>query len=255
MTSCSKLDDAVTGKCSGLVCLGEHKRFQTVDDALNDVRQVLESWHENLAMQNRAFSESYARHGATVICDLEMTVPLERLGNVADMLDNPIADRKLYASLVYRCNSSQHRELVMCNQQAVFVFDVETVKSEDDFTVSSHAGLYDIHDESLDLFAGVLFQSIDGPFKVITRFLDREVSIVRIGRDRLKPSMIQGGSKVVNRVPQDQKKFVGEWLSRGDAESIVSAIDVRFDGQFVRVSLRKNLPFGVKIVDVMFGPF
>jgi len=250
MSTALKLEDTVTGQCSEIGYLSERDRFQTVNDAFDAVRQALERSHEVKALQNRSFAESYACYGASIICDFEMTMPLEGLrGDAGSVLDDPIADRKLYASLVYRHNSSQDGKLVMSNQQAVFVFDVEIVKSEDGLAIPSLVGLYDIHDKSLDLFAGVLFQSIDGSFKSITGFPDREFCLGMRLDAHLKPSMVKSGAEIVQRVPQDQKKFVREWLGRGDAESIVSAIDVFFYGQSVRVSLCENLPFSVKIIE------
>jgi hypothetical protein len=235
--------------------LPTHNGLKSSYDPFNDVREGFERWHEVFALQDRPLSESYARHGMTLICDLEVRVPLEPSASHVRIVDEPITYRKLNISLVYRANTLNEMKLSVCNQEPVFVFDVETVKSEEDFAIPSLVGLYDIHDESLDLFAGVLFQSIDGSFKVITRFLDREVSVLGIGRDRLKPSVIQSRSKVVNGVSQDCKKFVRELLSGRDAERIVSACKVSLDSQMVRVSISEDLPFSAKFVNVLFGPF
>jgi hypothetical protein len=229
--------------------------LQSDYDPFNDVRESFERWHEVSALQDRPLSESYARHGLTLICDLEVRVPLEPLTGHVRINDEPIPYRKFNISLVYRANTSDEMKLSVCNQKPVFIFNVETVKPDKDFAIPSLVGLYGIHDESLDLFAGVLFQSIYGVFKVITGFLDREVSVSGIGCDRLKPSVIQGGSKIVNSVPQDQKKFIGELLSRRDAERIVTACEVSLDSQAVRVSISEELPFSAKVVDVLFGPF
>jgi hypothetical protein len=235
--------------------LPTHNGLKSPYDPFNDVRKALEGWHESVAFQNRSFAESYARHSATVICDLELTMPLERSGCGVGVDDKPIADGKLYISVVYRAKTPDDCELSVCNQKPVFIFDVETVKSEEDFTIPSLVGLYDIHDESLDLFAGVLFQSIDGSFKVVTCFLDREVPVVRVGSDRLKPSVIQSGSKVMNCISQDRKKFVRELLCWSDAKRIIPALRIYLDGQTVRVGIPEDLALSVKVVDVMFGPF
>lgn len=229
--------------------------LQSHYDPFNDVRESLERWHEVSALQDRPLSESYARHGLTLICDLEVRMPLEPLTNRVRINDEPVPNRKLNLSLVYRANTSDEMELSICNQEPMFVFYVEFVNSENNLTHPSLVGLYGPHQESLDLFAGVLFQSIDGIFKVITGFADREVSVVGIGCDRLEPSMIQGGSKIVNCISEYQEKRVGELLSRGDAERIVSACKVSLDSQMVRVSISECLPFRAKVVDVLFGPF
>ena len=67
--------------------------------------------------------------------------------------------------------------------------------------------------------------------------------------------MIQSRPKIVNCISENQEKRIGELLSRRDAERIVSACKVSFDSQIVRVSIGEDLPFGAKVVDVLFGPF
>lgn len=224
-------------------------------DPFNDVREGLERWHEVSALQDRPLSESYARHGLTLICELEVRMPLEPLASHVRTDDEPIIYRKLNISLVYRANTDNEMKLSICNQEPVFVFDVEVVESENNLSHSSFVGLYGVHQESLDLFAGVLFQSIDGSFKVVTGFLDGEVSMVRVGGDRLKPSVIQSGPEIVNCISEYQEKRIGELLSRRDAQRIVSACKVSLDSQMVRVSISECLPFSAKVADVLFGPF
>lgn len=237
------------------VLLAHDDVLQSDYDPFNDVREGFERWYEVCALQDRPLSESYARHGLTLICDLEVRVPLEPSASHVWTNDEPVFYSKLDISLVYRANTSNEVKLSVCNQKPVFIFNVETVKSDKDFAIPSLVGLYGLHDESLDLFAGILFQSVDGVFKVVTGFPDREVSVIRIGCDRLKPSVIQGGAKIVNSIAQDQKKFIRELLGRGDAERIVSACKVSLDSQAVRVSISEELPFEAKVVDVLFGPF
>jgi hypothetical protein len=67
--------------------------------------------------------------------------------------------------------------------------------------------------------------------------------------------MIEGGSEVVERIPENEKKFVGERLGRSDAEHIISGIRVCFDRDRVGVSIAEELRRAVKLIDVMLGPF
>ena len=60
---------------------GQHDILQSSYDPFNDVREGLERWHEVSALQDRPLPESYARHGLTLICDLEVRVPLEPLAS------------------------------------------------------------------------------------------------------------------------------------------------------------------------------
>ncbi|HXB62404.1 MAG TPA: hypothetical protein VNU94_06100 [Acidobacteriaceae bacterium] len=235
--------------------LRKRDSFQTVDDVLNDVREALEHGHEKRALQDRPLAESYARHGLTLICDLEVRMPLEPLASHVRIDHEPITYSKFNISLVYRANPSNEMKLSVCNQEPVFVFDVEVMEPENNLSLSSFVGLYGLHQESLDLFAGILFQAIDGSFKVITGFADREFREVVRDNDGLKPSVIQSRPKIVDCIAEYQEKRIGELLSRRDAERIVSAFKVSLDPQMVRVSISECLPFSLKVVNVLFGPF
>jgi hypothetical protein len=229
--------------------------LQSYYDPFNDVRESLERWHEVSALQDRPLSESYARHGLTLICDLEVRMPLEPLASHVLIDEEPILNRKFNISLVYRANTLNEMKLSVCNQEPVFVFDVEIVESENNLSHPSFVGLYGVHQESFDLFAGVLFQSIDGTFKVITGFANWKFGVFMGIDDALDPRMIQSRPKIVDCISEYQEKRVGELLSRRDAERIISACKVSLDSQMVRVSISECLPLRAKVVNVLFGPF
>ncbi len=67
--------------------------------------------------------------------------------------------------------------------------------------------------------------------------------------------MIESRSEIVKRIPQNTNQLIGKWLSRGDAEQLISGIQVCFEIDCVRVSISEELCSAVQIIDVLFGPF
>lgn len=233
---------------------GEAFRLQTIHDASYKFDQVMQHWHNAPALEGHPLSERYERHGLTIICNFEVLMPLKGSGSGVRSAKQPAGNLKHFASLVYRSNSIDIGELPMGNQEPMFVFNVEVVEVEKNLTLPSYVGLYGISHESLNIFSGVLFESVDGSFKAISGFAGRELSVLGALDTRSTPGMIESDAQVMERVSEDCEQDRVEWLSRGDAEYIVSGFRICLYSDTVRIILAEDLRPHVQLLDVLFGP-
>lgn len=137
----------------------------------------------------------------------------------------------------------------------MFIFDVEVVEVEKHLALPSTVGLYDIYHESLDVFAGSLFQASDGTFKGLLGLTERKLGEAGGGIENLNPRMVEGGSKIMDSVPQNKDELVWRGISRSNAEDVLLGIKVEFNCERVRVRIREDLSQSVKLIDVLLGPF
>lgn len=255
MHNSSKLEDAVTGHCSGISITSAERGFESLNRKADEFNQVVQRWHEKSALERHSLAESYARNALAAICNLEMIVPRKGLRSGVRRNDQPVSDGKFFASVVYRSNTLDNRELAMSDQKPMLILDVEVMEVEKHLTLPSTVWLYPIYQESLDLFAGSLFQSSNGSFKCLLGFTERELGVSGRGSKDLNPSMIQCRSEVMDSISQDEDKFVWRGLSPSDAEDILSGLRIEFHREHVRVCIQEDLSERVNLIDVLLGPF
>ena len=67
----------VTGHRSGIPASDSRQQdfLKAIDSATNDFRNLAEHWHNELTLQGQSLAERYAKHGVTIICDLDVSVP------------------------------------------------------------------------------------------------------------------------------------------------------------------------------------
>lgn len=239
---------------SKLRCLGEVDRLQRLHNKLNEFDQCVQGWNDALALEGHSLAERYERDSLTIICNFEMFMPFEWPGGDVRINDQPSRDVKRFASLVYRNHSLNKRVLPMCDQEPMFVFDVEVMQIEKNLALASTVGLYEIPQESLDLFSGVLFESIDGTFKALSGFAGGKLGVFGTCNARSEPSKIEGGAKIMECISQNPEEDRGKWLSRSNAEHIVSSARVGIDCDTVRVLIAEEFRPHLKLLDVLFGP-
>jgi hypothetical protein len=230
--------------------------LKAIDSASNDFRHLAERWHNRLSGQGQSLAERYMRHGLTVVCDLAISVPDASVGMVVGRNENPIVYRKFLASIVYSANVSDARYFEMGNQQPVFVSNVETVKAPDGLAIPSLVRLYDIHDETENFCAGVIFQSaIYGVLKPLAGVVNGELGVRSGNENKLMHGVIESGAESGKGIAQDEQERVWKGLSRFDCDQIASGLQVMIDVNNVSVLSRELRGLEVEVIDVMFGPF
>lgn len=216
--------------------------------------KVVQRWHDELSLEGHPLAERYMRPGGTVVCELEIS-PFHELGCSVGLDDKPIRDSKFLASLIYRSHSGNNRVFTPSDQKPMFVFNVEVMEMQKRLTLPSLVGLYQVQKKTPDIFAGPLFQAIDGSFKSILGSMEWKSSLSGLRDNHRTPSMIEGRSEVVDCVSQNADQLIGERFSRSDAEHLISGIRICFEIDCVRVSISEELRSAVNVVDVLFGPF
>ncbi len=147
-------------------------------------------------------------------------------------------------------------------QDHMLVRDVQNMEMQEVRTLPSRERLYVIKDDFDNFVAGPktrFCMSLDGTFKVLPSAIfgegefDMLVDGAAIDFDKDTVSVIQGGSEVMEGIPQDRRR-----MARETAPDCVRAfpwvtIAVGLESIFVRTDvLPENL---FEVVDVMFGPF
>ena len=236
----------------GLLSIIHRKdRLKAVDETCDKFCKIGERLHDGAALQRHSLAESYVHSRIALICNVEVLVPLKGFGSRVRGDDKPIRNGKLFASLVFSYHSPNPAVLSVCNEEAVFIFDIEVMQGENILPFPPTVGLYDIQYEALDLFAGILFKSSNSSFHSFSGLACRKLPVLGIASYTLKPSVVNCRPQVVDRVPKYNKKSVGKLLSRNDAEAIATSIRICVDVDGVRVSVRKLLSKSSKIIGVL----
>jgi hypothetical protein len=67
--------------------------------------------------------------------------------------------------------------------------------------------------------------------------------------------MIQGASKVMDRIPEHQRDVIGDWLDAADVKSYVANLRLVIDSERIRLRIAEGTNSNIQIADVLFGPF
>ncbi len=258
MTSCLKLEDAVTGQALGF-SRREEKALDAVDCAADEMRQLGESWKNWETIQRHTIAENYAEGRLSLICDLNISVP--EAGSDRDHWVNccPLLNNKVFASVVYAADVPNVRHIFLSNQEPVLVFDVESVESPKGFSRPSLVRLYRIHDEVEDCFGGLLFQStIDSSYKFVLGRADGEMS-VRVPflgsvKFNIAHRKIERASEIMDSVADNEQDILWRGLIHTDLEKAIASLRIVLHQNAVRISLGELSPLQMEIVDVLIGP-
>jgi hypothetical protein len=217
---------------------------------------LAERWHNKLTLQGQSLAERYTKHGLTVICDLDISVPKTEVLTSVRGNDKPVVEGETLARFIYCANVVNSRKFSVSNQEPVLVFDIETVKGPDGLAIPSLVRLYNFDNEVEDFFGGVLFQSaIDGSFKAIRGILDGELCVRSPFENNFMHRVIEGAAKIVDGVAENEQESLWKGRSRFDLYHIASSLQIVLDMDNVRVFFREGSDLDVNIADVMLGPF
>jgi hypothetical protein len=88
---------------------------------------------------------------------------------------------------------------------------------------------------------------------------DREkgapVGLTSASFDESPSKMIQGASKVMDRIPEHQRDVIGDWLDAADVKSYVANLRLVIDSERIRLRIAEGTNSNIQIADVLFGPF
>lgn len=259
MTRPLKIDDAVTGQRSDADLASAEPVFDFVNRSTEKYRQLVHRWNNRFQSKGESVAEAYRVGRLSLVLNLRVSVSGE--GNIGDLsVDHePGTKSELRASVILDSDAIDETELGFCDQEPMFVLNVEVVEMAKEFAISSRVRLYPIHDAVDNLFGGLLFQSaINGVYKVCPALVYRKLGVVRTLSSfqelDLVHHVVEGGAKVVDSISKCQDEVRGQAFDGFNFEHIVSAMRVMLNKDLVRLSFGELGVYQVEIIDVMFGP-
>lgn len=233
---------------------GEELHLQAADRAADEFRKLAERSKNILTLHRQSIIDRYLHYGLTIICDLDVSSPVTWTRSVARRNEGPIRNIKS-VSVVY-CANPLNTVVVQMDRPPLLSLGVENVHGPDGLAIPSLVRLYNVHDELEDVFGGVMFQSqFNGAFKVISGRVDREYGDRGIVMGNVQPSGIECTSEVAEGFGERGQEVNWHGLWRFKPEQVVSGLRIMLNDDRIGVSVAGIRDHGVKIVDVLLGPF
>ena len=223
--------------------------------------QPLEGVQDTLTLKGLSIAEAYdkgvlwiALQYRTAVTKFEEFDTLALISNHRDALNSASCFRsggihKIEPIDVYRRRGGDEHEMLVGDVQSM-----KPIKAKP----PAFIGLYVVNDRRDDNIArrqSLCFMSIDGTFKRLPVFPERETPPfakcrgVRIGGDMV--GMIQGGVEIVNRIAKHGRDML--WESPG--ADLFQRVAIALSPHSIHVISDVVPKQGFELVDVMFGPF
>lgn len=222
---------------------------------LNGYRHLANRWRNWCALQGHTITENYNAGRLSIVCDLDVSVPLDVIRSDVRGYDQPIRNDKYCAVLSLNSDMRYESHLSFGYQEPMLVDIVEIVQVPENISIPSRIRLYHIDDEFPQLLRcfGSTFQSvIDGSYKFIFGFANREI----LGfRAEAMHNVIERTAKVMESIAKSENEVFWDGCSILQAQAIARSLRVIIDVNNVRVSIVESLNERIKISDVLVGPF
>jgi hypothetical protein len=235
--------------------------LELLNDVANKLNEINKRWQNKLTLCGQSLVEKYREGRLTLVCDLEISSSVA--GDIGSM-DSPSLNKhgesgKLIASIVLQTNSLQHSNVYHWKQEPVFIEDVQFVQSPEG-VIPSLVRFYDIHDEVSDCFGGLCYQSaFDGSFKFIPGFAEWKSRMGVVPSEFEKNNIVNGKVEstfqIVKGISDDGNHVTWKGLSHLELQKALSRIRVFLDAKAVVVTCGEADKSGLKVVDVLLGPF
>jgi hypothetical protein len=249
--------------------LRRQNRSEQRDGLLRQTREMMERWEKRITFDNPALAERYDEAELRLVIELlighssldpiKLLAIFERLP-ICDFERNRDAWNNRSVRRCPRREGSDDGRVVHCDceQQSVFVSDIETVKTPE-VGIPTFVRLEISDDLDCVLRDASLYLGQAAGFKFVPAVEDWEaVSFAGrlvVGKDELPDEQIERGSEVVNRVAKDSAHAVRGLCPYRRAIDNVSRVRFLLTDRFVGIRLQEPLDRGVELVDVLVGPF
>jgi hypothetical protein len=236
----------------------EKDALKAIDCATNEMRELAKRWNDVVAVEMQTVAKNYADGRLSLICDLYF-FPTADKGVASGVVDGPLVNGELLASVILTANIPNVRQLFFSEQDYVFVLDVQLMQMPENFAMPSFVRLNFIHDEVTDIFGGFLFESsVDGMYKAIPGITYKEGSLVfpftRSIKLNIANGMVECTSEVVESIANDSQQVIVDSLLHAEVKEAVSRMQVILNGDAVRVTIPDLPNLRCKVVDVLVGP-
>jgi len=229
-----------------------------VNNAINDVRKLIERWENRLTLKNLSLSKRYLKG--------ELVLHLHWRGNLSSEMTHYCAvfhgSEKILPSHLDRGvgfggDEETPEGADSQRQHLMFVSGIDGVQIPECFvpTLVGFGRLDDIHRRFL---VRTLWFSLKSGFEFVGGVEDREIGLARRGTgavNREAPKDVQGRSEIVdgirgNSAPPERSSFALEY-----AKDIAPDVHIWLGNETIRISSEEYSRGRLQLSDVLFGPF
>jgi hypothetical protein len=228
-------------------------------DVSPEFKQFGNDWQTGYPEDRLIYAENYRQGRLALIYHVHIAViPKVNEGRVPSAeMRRP--DSELNAVAVFTSNRFNPADLYLRDQEPVFVGNVEVMYGVDRIAIPSLVRLYLVEEFPAYCDEGCLFFSLPEKFfEMRSAWVDRKVDLRfgrRISSGQLEPFEIESASEIVESVAKDEGKIRGNRFCRSDFERFIAGSRVSIHDDAVDTAFAELPDAGVKIVDVLFGPF
>lgn len=225
--------------------------------ATNSYLAFAEHWHDVHTLLRNLRSEDYRCGRLALIYHLHLSVS-PAMDYVSEASEAGIES---FAVAIFTANTFNPSDLKLRNKKPVLVANIELMDEVNCLSIPSLVRLYLVKKCPTHVSDGSLFYSVtDKLFKMHSGWEDRKVICPpilsrRVSVGQLEPSVVKSSSEIMNRVPHDKGKIVGNGFRREYLERFISGFRIALHGDFVNTALTELPNAKVEIVDVLFGSF
>lgn len=247
----------------------EYGSFKDIDNALDEIDELLERWNNRLSVKDLRFAERYfndrmelglvyVRRAAPVgeqycaVFNRNSVTGLEGQAREADRLVSEAGKHKVR----HKDGLGMHRQ--NRDEESVLVDDVETVQLPKRFAaIRSTVRLQTIHQtascrtDAVELLPCVLPELRPVPTYWEGRIIIGDAALLTnksIGQE------IEGGAKIVNTVTNNAAPLGVDSLRDPEPVDFVSSLRIYLDENAILISLPEQFDGLFKIIKVFFGP-
>lgn len=251
------------------------ERFENVDHARHQLRELMQRWDNRLILENLSLAEAYLDGRIAILLIMEPSLGAgPNLSGLANDVAIGIGDTdnaengptgsgsRIVLLILADRDGSVHAFGEGGDQQAVLVHSVQTVKSEKQ-RVGSLVWFYIINQDSSQLGRSGLYKSVvTGSYKSLPRIVHREVDsgsfrVNAVSSKDLAGELVKGGAKIVNDITDDWSYVCGPSTIPNYKDMIASAVGatILVSASSVDVCLDNTVEPRFKLLDVLVGPF
>jgi hypothetical protein len=226
-------------------------------------------------LEGLSFSKAYVEGRLSVLCDFEWKAGRYRADySVADDLHGNVRHSKIFnraagsgvgVTVADDINTSQASNLDGWYDEDMLVLKVESVKIEECGSVSSNVWLYRLDNNvGNDWVRHLVFSLTDRCYKFVFCRLARKISSLQFYVMQAKDfavKQIECGTQIVGRIADYERDEFGQLLSGPEnqpmcpIQPLCPITRIFLNGKSIEVCLDKRIQRGVKLIDVMIGPF
>jgi hypothetical protein len=239
------------------------------DHALDQLREITKRWEDRFTFKNMRLIERYLNAETWVVIHLANLVGSHavQLLAIVQRAPNRRADREGHSQVVRQVGSyttqsyegveGQGGETTKARyERPVFVDPVKLMNLPEPFIPSLI--WFGRIDEINSLLTGThCFTGRLGVIRVDT-LKDWELrgpgNRAIVGLDEFDHEMVEGGTQIVDGIPDQRRPVHGDLLVDLEPEAVVAALWVYLSHDSISVGVQKPLDTRLKVLDVMYGP-